>query len=116
LEGANNVLEKVRWRHRDSGDEHCYPIQHLFSFIGADPNTDWLTNSGVRLDDKGFILTGEEGGHPLATSREGVFAVGDIRSTSIKRVAASVGEGSTVVSALHAFLAKQRAALAQAAQ
>jgi thioredoxin reductase (NADPH) len=116
LEGANNVLEKVRWRHRDSGDEHCYPIQHLFSFIGADPNTDWLANSGVRLDDKGFILTGEEGGHPLATSREGVFAVGDIRSTSIKRVAASVGEGSTVVSALHAFLAKQRAALAQAAQ
>jgi thioredoxin reductase (NADPH) len=116
LEGANNVLEQVRWKNRDSGDAHCHPISHLFSFIGADPNTDWLANSGVRLDDKGFILTGEAGGHPLATSREGVFAVGDIRAASIKRVAASVGEGSTVVSALHAFLAKQRPALAEAAQ
>jgi thioredoxin reductase (NADPH) len=116
LEGANNVLEQVRWKNRDSGEEHCHPIGHLFSFIGADPNTDWLAESGVRLDDKGFVLTGEDGGHALSTSREGVFAVGDIRSTSIKRVAASVGEGSTVVSALHAFLAKQRAALAEAAQ
>jgi len=116
LEGEHNILEQVRWKNRDSGGEQCRPISHLFSFIGADPNTNWLENSGVRLDDKGFILTGEAGGHPLATSREGVFAVGDIRSASIKRVAASVGEGSTVVSALHAFLAKERAAMAQAAQ
>ncbi len=115
LEGASYALERVRWKHRDSGDEHCYPIQHLFSFIGAEPNTDWLGNAGIRLDEKGFVITGD-GGHALATSRDGVFAVGDIRCGSIKRVASSVGEGSTLVSALHAFLAKQRAALAEAAQ
>ena len=116
LDGSNNVLEQLRWKNRDNGDEHCRPIGHLFSFIGADPNTGWLANSGVSLDEKGFVLTGAEGGHALSTGREGVFAVGDIRSGSIKRVAASVGEGSTVVSALHAFLAKQRAAMAEAAQ
>jgi thioredoxin reductase (NADPH) len=116
LEGADRVLEQVRWKHRDSGHEHCRPIGHLFSFIGADPNTDWLVDSGVKLDEKGFVLTGADGGHALSTSREGVFAVGDIRAGSIKRVASSVGEGATVVSAIHAFLAKQRPALAEAAQ
>jgi thioredoxin reductase (NADPH) len=108
LEGANNLLEKVRWKDRDSGAEESHAIGHLFSFIGADPNTDWLRDSGVRLDDKGFVITGENGDHTLATSRDGVFAVGDVRCGSIKRVAASVGEGATVVSAIHAWLAKQR--------
>jgi thioredoxin reductase (NADPH) len=120
LEGAEHALEQIRWKDRDSGVESCRPMRHLFSFIGADPNTDWLEGSGVTLDDKGFVITGPRDGqgdrHPLATSRDGVFAVGDIRSSSIKRVAASVGEGSTVVSALHAFLARQRAVLAEAAQ
>ena len=116
LDGANNVLEQVSWKNCDSGDEHCRPIGHLFSFIGADPNSEWLADSGVTLDEKGFVLTAAGGGHALSTSREGVFAVGDIRSGSIKRVAASVGEGSTVVSAIHALLAKQRAAMAEAAQ
>jgi thioredoxin reductase (NADPH) len=116
LEGADHALERVRWKHRDSGEETCQPLRHLFSFIGADPNTGWLAGSGVRLDEKGFVITGGNDGHILATSRDGVFAVGDIRCGSIKRVAAGVGEGSTVVSALHAFLARERAAVAEAAQ
>jgi thioredoxin reductase (NADPH) len=116
LEGEGGVLEKVRCRNRDSGEEHERPIGHLFSFIGADPNTDWLADSGIRLDDKGFVITGEAGRHPLATNRDGVFAVGDVRCGSVKRVAASVGEGATVVSGLHAYLAQQRAQLAEAAQ
>jgi thioredoxin reductase (NADPH) len=116
LDGDAHALEQVRWKHRDSGEETSRPISHLFSFIGADPNTDWLGNAGVKLDNKGFVVTGDGEAHALATSRDGVFAVGDIRCGSIKRVAASVGEGATVVSALHAFLAKERAALAEAAQ
>jgi thioredoxin reductase (NADPH) len=108
LDGSNNILEKLRWKNRDSGAEQARDIGHLFSFIGADPNTDWLAESGIRLDDKGFVITGQDGGHTLATSRDGVFAVGDVRCGSIKRVAAAVGEGATVVSAIHAFLAKQR--------
>jgi thioredoxin reductase (NADPH) len=70
----------------------------------------------VKLDEKGFVITGLDGRHPLETCREGVFAVGDVRCGSIKRVAAAVGEGSTVVSALHAYLARQRGALAEAAE
>jgi thioredoxin reductase (NADPH) len=116
LDGDAHALEQVRWKNRDNGAETCRPIRHLFSFIGADPNTGWLGNAGVMLDDKGFVVTGLNDGHALATSRDGVFAVGDIRSGSIKRVAASVGEGATVVSAIHAFLARERAALAEAAQ
>jgi len=83
------------------------PIQHLFLFIGADPNTDWLSGSGVALDRKGFVLTGAgttENRHPLETSRPGIFAIGDVRSGSVKRVAAAVGEGAQVVATLHAVL------------
>jgi hypothetical protein len=74
----------------------------------ADPNTDWLAGSDVALDTKGFVLTGEDAGgdrHELETSRRGVFAIGDVRSKSIKRVAAAVGEGAQVVAALHSYLA-----------
>ena len=78
-------------------------IRHLFLFTGADPNTDWLEGSGIALDAKGFVLTGN--GRPLQTSMHGVFAIGDVRSGSVKRVAASVGEGAQVVAALHDFLA-----------
>ena len=84
------------------------PIQHLFLFIGADPNTGWLSGSGVALDAKGFVLTGgdcNETRNPLETSRNGIFAIGDVRSGSIKRVAAAVGEGAQVVATLHATLA-----------
>jgi thioredoxin reductase (NADPH) len=108
LEGSNGALTAVRWR-QAGGDETRRPIRHLFLFIGADPNTDWLAGSGIALDAKGFVLTGKEAGgasRPLETSQPGVFAIGDVRSGSIKRVAASVGEGAQVVAAIHAFLAE----------
>jgi len=116
LDGAEGRLETVRWKNRDTGQEAARPVGHVFSFIGADPNTDWLAQAGVKLGDKGFVITGEGGRHALETCREGVFAVGDVRCGSVKRVAAAVGEGSTVVSALHAYLARQRENMAQAAQ
>ena len=116
LEGGAEALETVRLRHRDSGETSMCSISHVFSFIGADPNTDWLADAGVKLDENGFVITGEDGRHALETCRDGVFAVGDVRRGSVKRVAAAVGEGSTVVSALHAYLARQREAAAQAAQ
>jgi thioredoxin reductase (NADPH) len=102
VEGHNGMLEAVRWRQAGS-TEVQRPIRHLFLFTGADPNTDWLEGSGIALDAKGFVLTGN--GRPLETSLHGVFAIGDVRSGSIKRVAASVGEGAQVVAALHDFLA-----------
>jgi thioredoxin reductase (NADPH) len=108
LEGHDGVLEAIRWRPGASGEEVRRPIQHLFLFIGAEPNTDWLLGSGVALDAKGFVLTGgstTDKRRPLETSREGVFAIGDVRSGSIKRVAAAVGEGAQVVATLHAYLA-----------
>ncbi len=114
LEGADATLERVRWKNRDNGQEEICVASHVFSFIGAEPNTDWLAEAGVKLDEKGFVITGEDGRHALETCREGVFAVGDVRCGSVKRVAAAVGEGSTVVSALHAYLARQ--AEAQAAE
>ena len=110
LEGTEGNLKRVRWKNRDTGEVIDCEAGHVFSFIGAEPNTDWLAGSGVRLDDKGFVVTGADNNHLLATSRDGVFAVGDVRCGSVKRVAAAVGEGSTVVSAIHAYLARQRAA------
>jgi len=107
VEGRDAMLEAIRWRAGRSGEEVRRPIQHLFLFIGADPNTDWLSGSGVALDRKGFVLTGAgttENRHPLETSRPGIFAIGDVRSGSVKRVAAAVGEGAQVVATLHATL------------
>jgi thioredoxin reductase (NADPH) len=107
LEGQGGALEAIRWRR--AGEEVRQPIQHLFLFIGADPNTDWLSGSDVALDRKGFVRTGPDvgvGRRPLETSRTGVFAIGDVRSGSVKRVAAAVGEGAQVVATLHAFLAE----------
>lgn len=107
LEGEGRILKAVRWRQGQSGAEVRRPICHLFLFIGADPNTDWLAESGVALDRKGFVLTGAaiDRGHPLETSQKGIFAIGDVRAGSIKRVAAAVGEGAQVVAALHEHLA-----------
>jgi thioredoxin reductase (NADPH) len=107
LEGSGGMLDAIRWRGQ-SGEEMHRPVRHLFLFIGADPNTDWLSGSGVALDPKGFVLTGKEAdgaSRPLETSVPGVFAIGDVRSGSVKRVAAAVGEGAQVVATLHAFLA-----------
>ncbi|CCV10210.1 cyclic nucleotide-binding domain-containing thioredoxin-disulfide reductase [Mesorhizobium sp. STM 4661] len=109
LDGHEANLATVRWRDRENGVETERPIRHLFLFIGADPNTDWLANCNVALDARGFVRTGPDIGATHAvqeTSRSGVFAIGDVRSGSVKRVAAAVGEGAQVVAALHAYLAQ----------
>ena len=113
LEGQDGILEAIRCRCHRSGKEVKLAIRHLFLFIGADPNTDWLSRSGVMLDDKGFVCAGANIHRALETNLPGVFAIGDVRSGSVKRVAAAVGEGAQVVAALHAFLAElgDRAAL-----
>ena len=112
LEGSNGSLQAVNWRQGASPSEVFREIRHLFLFIGADPNTAWLSGSGVALDGKGFVLAGADIGadhRALETSRAGVFSVGDVRSGSIKRVATAVGEGAQVVAAIHAFLAADAA-------
>jgi thioredoxin reductase (NADPH) len=106
LEGQDGILEAVNCRSYRSGDEVRRAIRHLFLFIGAEPHTDWLSGSGVTLDDKGFVHTGANNQRPLETCLPGVFAIGDVRSGSVKRVAAAVGEGAQVVAALHAYLAE----------
>jgi thioredoxin reductase (NADPH) len=110
LEGSGGDLEAVTWRERRSGTNVRHPAKFLFSFIGAEPNTDWLRGSGLQLDERGFLQTGDEVGDdrlPLETSRRGVFAVGDVRACSVKRVAAAVGDGAQVVSAIHTYLARE---------
>ena len=80
--------------------------------------TDWLSASGLKLDARGFVLSGDDAGEgrlPLETSRRGVFAVGDVRSCSVKRVAAAVGDGAQVVAAIHSYLATAEAGLEAAA-
>ena len=89
-------------RHRETRQETRVSTEALFIMIGAAPNTDWLRGV-VDLDDKGFVRTGQKGGL-FSTSLPGVFAVGDIRSGSVKRVAAAVGQGSVVVSSVHRWL------------
>ena len=108
LEGAPGQLEAITIRERQSGNEIRRPARFLFSFIGAEPNTDWLQSSGITLDPRGFILTDDEIGSerlPLETSRRGIFAAGDVRSSSVKRVAAAVGDGAQVVASIHKYLA-----------
>jgi thioredoxin reductase (NADPH) len=118
-------LERVRWRHRPSGNETEKPIRHLFCFIGADPATDWLQGC-IALDAKGFVPTGasvptqdirsdDSAGRRLSlqSSVPGVFAIGDVRSGSVKRVGAAIGEGATVVAQLHAYLAARHNTPAQ---
>jgi thioredoxin reductase (NADPH) len=117
LGSPESNLERVRWRHNPTGQETEKPIRNVFVFIGADPATEWLRDSGVILDGKGFVLTGPDaviGGpaapgadrHPMSleTSQLGVFALGDVRSGSVKRIGAAIGEGAEVVAQLHAFL------------
>jgi thioredoxin reductase (NADPH) len=116
LEGADGLLEAVRWRVGGATAETRRPIQHLFLFIGASPNTDWLSGSAIALDAKGFVLTGDAAGGDrlsLETSRRGIFAIGDVRAGSVKRVAAAVGEGAQVVAALHGFLTDRRQTLGE---
>ncbi len=114
LEG-NGRLEQVRWRHLETGATETRPVRNLFVMTGAEPNTGWLKGCVV-LDDKSFVKTGSdlqpeelaEAKWPLPrrpylmeTSIPGVFAVGDVRSSSVKRVASAVGEGSICVQLIH---------------
>jgi thioredoxin reductase (NADPH) len=115
-------LEEVSWINKRTGQAHSVPAHHLFVMTGASPNTNWLRDS-VALDEKGFVLTGRD--LPLAidpdrnlpwplsrpplmleSSLPGVFAVGDVRAGSVKRVASAVGEGATSVSLVHRALAE----------
>jgi thioredoxin reductase (NADPH) len=112
LDGAlPSGLERVRWRNSKTGQETTREIRHVFLFVGADPATEWLKDCGVAVDKSGFIITGAASTdadapvvHALESSVPGVFAVGDVRSGSVKRVGAAIGEGAQVVQALHRFL------------
>lgn len=119
LEGRE-TLERVRWQ--GPAGESQEPIRHLFLFIGADPASAWLEGCGVERE-RGFVATGDdvpaealEGRAiwrhrrpaPLETSVPGVFAIGDVRAGSVKRVGAAIGEGAAVVAQLHAHLAAQK--------
>jgi thioredoxin reductase (NADPH) len=113
LEGTSDgVLQRVRWRSRLSPEVQAFDgIRNLFLFVGADPATGWLNGCGVTLDRAGFVVTGAQsdqnqgrGVPQLETSVPGVFAVGDVRSGSVKRVGGAIGEGAQVVAALHGFL------------
>lgn len=109
LEGET-ALTGVAWVNRKTGERTVKPIGSVFVMIGAEPNSGWLYGT-VRLDRKGFILTGGEDGFestPYATSVPGMFAVGDVRAASVKRVASAVGEGSVVISDVHRYLADDR--------
>lgn len=109
-------LTGATFRHRDTGLQWETPCRHLFVFVGADPNAQWLAGCQVDVDGNGFVCTGQPGTgeiwaaagrapHLLETSVPGVFAIGDVRAGSTKRVAAAVGEGAQVVAALHQVLA-----------
>jgi thioredoxin reductase (NADPH) len=98
-------LTGASYRDRTTGIEHRCDARHIFLFIGADPNSGWVDGC-IDLDPHGFILTGQDGAAALQTSRPAVFAVGDIRAASTKRVAAAVGEGAAVVAQIHACLAR----------
>ncbi|PMS14622.1 thioredoxin reductase [Trinickia dabaoshanensis] len=111
LEGDEAGLARVVIRH--DGELETIASRHLFLFVGADPKTDWLAASGVELDRNGFVPTGfadrrpgadGTAGFPLETSIPGMFAIGDVRAQSTKRVASAVGDGAAVVSQIHAYL------------
>jgi thioredoxin reductase (NADPH) len=115
----NGDLGFARWKHRDGGDEHRHPVSQVFLFVGADPATEWLRGCDVALDAKGFVKTGPDLSRDdlvrsgrrtipatLETNVPGIFAVGDVRSGSVKRVGGAIGEGAAVVAQLHAYLAE----------
>jgi len=97
-------LESVKWRNRDTRREDTRPIRNVFMFLGADPETGWLEGCDVAIDEKGFVKTGRDARLPLATNVPGVFAIGDVRSGSVKRVGGAIGEGANVVAQIHAYL------------
>ena len=114
LEGNDSTLERIRWRSRLSGEEEGSDIRNLFLFVGADPATGWLDGCGVTVDRAGFVVTGAQSElnlgravSTLETSIPGVFAVGNVRSGSVKRVGGAIGEGAQVVAELHGYLAER---------
>jgi thioredoxin reductase (NADPH) len=108
----DSSLRGVRWRNRRTGAEEEHAMAHLFLFTGADPAANCLRGCGIPVDEKGFIRTGTDVGSaerlplPLETGVEGVFAVGDVRCGSAKRVGAAIGEGAAVVAQLHTYFAR----------
>jgi thioredoxin reductase (NADPH) len=117
LEGDGH-LERVQLRDARTNETETLPIRHVFLMTGASPNTAWLKGA-VALDGKGFVKTGPDLDHEdlsgwplprapflLETSIPGVFAVGDVRAGSVKRVASAVGEGSACVQLVHRVLAE----------
>jgi thioredoxin reductase (NADPH) len=88
-----------------NGESHTIDAPILLIMVGAAPNTDWLSGF-AKLDDKGFVMCGDSVGAdtPYATSHPGIYAVGDVRSGSVKRVASAVGEGSVVISQIWKYL------------
>jgi len=103
-------LAGVTLKDRRNGKEQYHDVRNVFLFVGADPETAWLRNCAVTLDPHGFVLTGDAAGGggrrpaPLESSVPGVFAVGDVRSGSVKRVGGAIGEGASVVALIHAHL------------
>jgi thioredoxin reductase (NADPH) len=116
LEGDEAGLTSIAWTHRRTGVTEGGPIRNLFLFVGADPETGWLGECGLALDKAGFVLTGRDvpGAAPgkpgLEASRPGVFAIGDVRAGSVKRVGGAIGEGAAVVAAIHGALAAREPA------
>jgi thioredoxin reductase (NADPH) len=106
-------LTAVSWRDQQTGVEEKRPIRNVFLFVGAEPETRWLEGCGVALDSHGFVLTGQataspSAGYlpaPLESNVPGVFAVGDVRSGSVKRVGGAIGEGAAAVALIHQYLA-----------
>lgn len=105
--GGDKAVHEVTWTNRDTGDSETRAIANVFVMIGAEPNTDWLGGC-LALDANGFVCTGPvangEATSAYETSHAGIFAVGDVRAESVKRVASGVGEGSVVIHSVHRFL------------
>jgi thioredoxin reductase (NADPH) len=110
---ADGHLGAVAWRDNRTGVDERHSIRTVFLFGGADPETEWLANCDVARDANGFVLTGKacaihrEGAlsAPLESNVPGIFAVGDARSGSVKRVGGAIGEGAAVVALIHQYLA-----------
>jgi thioredoxin reductase (NADPH) len=105
LEGDGQGLQQVVWQDRESGRAEMHAIRNLFLFVGADPETGCLEGCDAQLDKAGFVLTEQDGRGPLESNIDGLFAVGDVRSGSVKRVGGAIGEGAAVVARIHRRLA-----------
>jgi len=106
LEGTPGTgVESVTWRNGATAREETRAIRNVFLFLGADPATAWLEGCDVELDAHGFVKTGVDPRAPLATTVPGVFAIGDVRSGSVKRVGGAIGEGANVVAQIHSWMA-----------